>query len=208
MRHILPVALLMFVAILESSSVAPAQTTAATPDQVEEDWELVVAAADFEAVGPQITTSMGPAADLASNPFVAFNLNYREYPDYTPGGMQVQVWSGKQLVTTATQMFAQLNTANETVTWTQRMSLSGGSITYSVNNGMSTTWGTFGPFSVNFATTLASLAGYSPDVSLANSGVSWQSDHVTSMKLVQVRYYAGGKLVSTDPTARSVTLKK
>src|SRR5438309_1662259 len=122
MRFIIPAALLMFVAIIESSGVAPAQTVGATPDQVEEDWELVVAATDFDAVGPQITTSMGPSADPTSSPFVAFDLNYREYPDYTAGGMQVQVWSGKQLVTTATQEYAQLNTANETVTWTQRMS--------------------------------------------------------------------------------------
>src|SRR5579864_5748369 len=81
---------------------ASAQAPAAT-DRIEEDWELVIATPDLVAAGPQITTSMSPSADLTSSPFVAFDLNYREYPDFTPGGMQVQVWSAKQLVGMATQ---------------------------------------------------------------------------------------------------------
>jgi hypothetical protein len=177
------------------------------PDRVEEDWALVVETPDFDAVGPQITTCMSPVSD-GSTPFVAFNLNYRQYPSFSPGGMQIQVWSGQDLLSTNTHRQAQLNTPNETITWTQSMAASGCQITYSIKSGQSTTWNQFGSsrWTVSFPSTLAALDGYSPDTSVAKSGVTWQSDHVTSLKLVQVRYYANGNLISTDNTVRSVSL--
>jgi hypothetical protein len=179
-------------------------------DRVEEDWELVVAAPDFVAVGPQITTSMCPLSDFALASFVAFDLNYREYPSFVPGGMQLQVWSGMQLLNTSSQGSTQLSTTNETITWTQRMSVANGVITYDIVYGDSTSWGKFGQgegqLGVTYPTTLISLVGYSPAASVAHSGVSWQSDHVTSMKLVRVRYYAAGVLLTTDTTPRTIDL--
>ncbi|HWE40324.1 MAG TPA: hypothetical protein VG406_27480 [Isosphaeraceae bacterium] len=178
-------------------------------DAVEEDWQLVVETPDPVEAGPQITTSMRPTVgDNAS--FIDFDLNYREYPDFDPGGMQIQVWSGEDCVQTATQQTAQLDTPGETVSWTQRMSVSGGTITYNIVNGQSTTWGQFGQgegqLSVSQASSVSSLSGYSPDDSVARSGVSWQSNHVTSLTLKQVRYYAAGVLVNTDTTPRTVNL--
>jgi hypothetical protein len=41
---------------------------------------------------------------------------------------------------------------------------------------------------------------------VAQSGVGWQSNRVTEMTLVQVRYYRGGQLISTDNGPRSVPL--
>jgi hypothetical protein len=177
------------------------------PDRIEEDWELVVARPDLVQVGPQITTCMSPVRD-ASSPFVAFDMNYREYPSYSDGGMQLQVWSGKTLLSNASEGSAQFNTPNEKITWTQSMILAGGNLQYSIKNGRSTTWPQFGdgPLSVSFPTSLAALDGYSPDTSVAKSGVTWQTQNVTSMKLVQVRYYAGATLISTDTTVRSVNL--
>jgi hypothetical protein len=195
---------------LAAVSTALAQTPAPVPDQVEEDWQLVVATPDFEGVGPQITTSMSAGADLTSVPWVAFDLNYREYPYFRAGGLQLQAWSGAQLLTTSSEGSGQFNVPNETITWTQRMSVSGGTMTYSLLNGQSTTFGTFGQgtgsLSVNFPTALTSLTDYSPTVSTAHSGVSWQANNVTSMRLLQVRYYAGGQLISTDNTPRSIDL--
>jgi hypothetical protein len=180
-------------------------------DRVEEDWQLVVEQPDIEAVGPQITTAMSPVAD-GSTPFVAFDLNYSEYPSFQPGGMQLQVWSGTQLGMTASEGTAQFNTPGETVTWTQRMGLSGGTVEYQVLNGQSTTWGQFGQsggnLDVNFATSLADLSSYSPDTSRANSGVTWQSNHVTSLTIVQVRYYSNGSLIRTDSTPRAISLSR
>jgi hypothetical protein len=134
-------------------------------------------------------------------------MNYREYPNFTAGGMQVQVWSNNSVVSTSTQGTNQFQTSNETVTWTQRMSLSSGSLNYAVENGQSTTWGGFGEGSnlnVTYTTTLSSLSAYTPTASVKNSGVSWQSDRVTSLKLVQVRYYSQGSLYYTDTTARTL----
>jgi hypothetical protein len=178
-------------------------------DQVEEDWQVVIASPDVEGIGPQITTCMSPVAD-GSTPFVAFDLNYREYPTFRPGGMQIQVWSAAQIVDSADQGTAVLATMGETITWTQRMSVSGGMVSYQVNNGQSTTWGKFGQgnamLNVGFNSAATSMAGYSPDTSVAKSGVTWESNLVTSMTLLQVRYYSNGQLISTDTTPRPITL--
>lgn len=192
------------------ASLAQAQASLPLlPDRVEEDWELVIATPDMVGAGPQITTAMSPVAD-ATSPFVALDLNYREYPAFVAGGMQVQVWSDKMLLGTATQATEQCNTPGEKLTWTQRMSLASGTVTYAVVNGTSTTWGKFGQgyglLNVTFDSTLASLAAYSPDLSAANSGVSWESNLVTSMKIVQVRYYSNGVVIATDSKTRSVRL--
>jgi hypothetical protein len=83
-------------------------------------------------------------------------------------------------------------------------------ISYKIVNGQSTTWGAFGSLQglsrVAFNTSIASLASYSPDTSVANSGVGWQSNRMSSMTLVQVRYYSQGQLISTDTNPRSVVL--
>ena len=71
-------------------------------DSVQEDWQLVVASTDRAGVGPQITTCMSTVAD-DSDPFVAFDLNFREYPSFRPGGLQVQVWSGDNVLATSSQ---------------------------------------------------------------------------------------------------------
>jgi hypothetical protein len=189
-------------------SAIVAQSPAVVPDQVEEDWQLVIGTPDLVGVGPQITTSMSPVSD-DSTPFAAFDLNYREYPSFQNGGMQIQVWSGKNVLNTSSNGTDQFATAGETVTWTQRLSLGeGGTVSYRVLNGQSTTWGTFGGngnhLTVNYSTTLGDLSGYSPDTSVANSGASWESNLVTQLTLVQVRYYKSGQLIAVDTTPRNI----
>lgn len=191
-------------------SLATRAQVSLLPDRIEEDWQLVIANPDPTSAGPQMTTTMSPTGDLTSAPFVAFDMNYREYPDFTPGGMQIQVWNGQDLVQTDSQGSSQASTANETITWTQQLKLSSGTLTYSILNGQSTTWGAFGTANglnpITFATSLQSLAGYSPDVTISRSGVSWQSNRVTNMSLVAVRYYAGDVLIATDTTRRECLL--
>jgi hypothetical protein len=208
MRRTVPALLALILAFGWSPADIRAQLPSLVPDRVEEDWQLIIASPDTEGAGPQITTSMSPVAD-DSTPFVAFDLNYREYPSFQPGGMQVQVWSGKQLLSTATDETAQCSTPNETITWTQAMSVSAGNVSYQVTNGQSTTWGRFGQgqqLAVSFPSSSGDLGGYSPEISTANSGVSWESNLVTSMKLVQVRYYAAGALIRIDNTVRTIGL--
>jgi hypothetical protein len=203
----------LITAAMFQSTHAAAQTSlavaAATANRIEEDWSVVVASYDTDGVGPQITTSMSPVSDN-STPFVAFDLNYREYPDFIAGGMQTQIWSGANLSGYATQSTSQLQNNNETITWTQRMTLGSGSVTYLVLNGSSQSFGqfgqTYGLSPVSFSTSVTSFAGYSPATSIKNSGASWESNLVTSMTLTQVRYYSGSTLLATDSTQYSVNL--
>jgi hypothetical protein len=187
------------------------QTPSGPADKIEEDWQVVIASPDPDGVGPQLTTCMSPVAD-GSMPFVAFDLNYRDYSTFQPGGMQLNVYSGGSVMSSSSQGTALCQTANETISWTQRMhvSSSGNSITYRIVNGQSTTWGQFGSAQglnpVSFAASITSLASYSPDTSVAKSGAGWESDHVASMTLLRVRYYLRGVLISTDSNPRSVTL--
>ena len=174
-------------------------------DRIEEDWQLVIQSTDVPAAGPQITTTMCPGP-LEDHPDVNFNLNYREGRQVFPGGLQIEVFDGSDMLVTTSSRDDSLATDGETITWTQHLSLSAGSVFYRVKSGRSTTWGDFGgdELSVSFATSVTDLTGYSPDISVSKSGVGWQSNHVTSMHLVQVRYYAGEMLMKTDPATRAV----
>jgi hypothetical protein len=186
------------------------------PDQIEEDWQVVVANPDPVAVGPQITTCACPNSDPAAA-FVTFYLNYQDYPGWSPGGLQVKAYgpapnasTNPPVLDSSSQGSGVCETQGETITWTQRMSLAGGNLNYNVVNGQSATWGKFGQgegtLGVSISSTLSDLGAYKPDYSVAKSGVSWQSNRVTSMTLVAVRYFSGGKLISTDSTPRPVDL--
>lgn len=203
-----------------SASPARAQITIkATTFEIQEDWQLVVSNPDPVGNGPQVMTYMSAVSD-ASDPYVWLMINVRDNPNpFMPGGLMFQVWDySDNLVTsvTSTTDTAQLNTPNETITWTQRLALDPktGQVTYEILNGSSTTWGTFGSSQgLAAGTYMSSLAGaknlslYSPSVSVANSRVAWQPNNVTSMTLVQVRQYDGkGKLLATDNVNLTVNL--
>jgi hypothetical protein len=207
MRSKLAVAVLILSIFAFPLGALLAQSPAVVPDQIQEDWQLVVGTPDIAGVGPQITTSMSPVSDN-STPFAAFDLNYREFPDFQPGGVQVQVWSGNDVLATATHEGSQFQTAGETITWTQRMTIDQtGTVTYHVMNGQSTTWGNFtknAHLTVTFPTSVDNLGGYTPAASVANSGASWESNYVTQLTLVRVRYYSAGQLIATDTTPRNI----
>jgi hypothetical protein len=188
------------------------QPAGPAPDKIEEDWQVVLATPDPDATGPQLTTCMSPVSDN-STPFVAFDLNYCDYPSFSPGGLQIKVYSGQNVADSSSSGSAVFDTPCETITWTQRMQLStGNQISYQVNNGQSTTWGQFGYGqglgSVGYNTSVSDLSGYNPATSVAKSGAGWESNNVVSMTLVRVRYYSSGVLLSTDNTPRSVSLAK
>ncbi|MFO0950155.1 MAG: hypothetical protein U0835_03190 [Isosphaeraceae bacterium] len=203
------VAATAFLAVLAVAANAQQTTTTVQddgPDMVQEDWELVVGAPNPTEVGPQITTVMCPI-DNSTAPFVAFDMNYREYPTFAPGGMQIQVWANERVTATAGQGNSLFNTQGETVTWTQKMYVSSGFLVYNIDNGSSTTWGSFGQgwyLAVAVPTTMTSLSDYDPAVSARRSGASWQANHVRTLKLKQVRYYKNGQLTWTDLSPRVV----
>jgi len=208
MRRYLYTGLLALTALGLSAGTARAQTT--PPDQIQEDWQLVIGTPDVTGAGPQVSTILSPVSD-GSSPFFIFNLNYRESPSFSPGGMEVQIWSGDQMLSSVTKGTTQMSTTGETITWTQSIRLSSGLISFAIDSGKSTTFGKFGQgqqlnVTSSFSTTLTSLSLYTPATTVTNSGVGWEPNRVTSMAIVQVRYYAGGKLLSTDKTLRSISL--
>jgi hypothetical protein len=202
-RFLIIAALTCSLAFARSTDDPPA------PDRVEEDWELVIEQTDLPTVGPQMTTTMSPSGDNTGI-FVALNLNYRENP-FKAGGLEIQVWEGRYLIVKDSDKTAQCMTNGETITWTQRMNLVNGVVSYEIMNGHSTTWNDFGNangLAVEWTADadVKDLTKYSPDVSIANSGVGWQSNNVRSMKLLRVRYYAADQLLRVDDMPREVSL--
>jgi hypothetical protein len=179
------------------------------PDRIEEDWQVVIGTPDTSNDCPQLLSTMSPTGS-ATDPSLVFKLNYRDQPSYQSGGLSAQVWQGSQFGSKSDQGSAELGTPNETITWTQRMSLSGGSLSFKVLSGNSTTWGQFGAndtdLAVSASSSLADLSGYSPTNSVAKAGATYGANRVTSMTLLQVRYYQGSTLLSTDTTARQVNV--
>jgi hypothetical protein len=175
---------------------------------VEEDWELVVSAPDVDDNSPQITCVIAPQ-DLGGG-YLALDVNCHTQPDYSPGGVQVHVWSPNSAMLVAnSDATTMLQTANETISWTTRMSLTPGEcLTFKILKGASATWGDFtddGKLSLSVATTLQDLSGYSPAVSIQNSGVPYASNRVTSLTLKAIRWYsAAGVLLQQNASPQAV----
>lgn len=175
--------------------------------KVEEDWELVIAEPDTSTDSPQITCVFAPTADVNEG-YAAFDLNHRSEYSYVPGGLQLHVWNPNQpIVVDSSQHHEMLSHDGETVTWTQRLRLTDHVLSVRVKNGHSETWGDFGAYGdivVAVYAGLDNLNGYSPDVSVANSGVSFGGNRVVSLTLKKVRWYSVYGLLNEDDTPRQV----
>lgn len=175
--------------------------------RVEEDWELVVGTPDSDSVAPQVSSLISPVGDLESV-HAAFELNHQSMPEFVAGGLQLQIWNGELPV--ASRKFPNggvMRQADETVTWTQSMELSDGSLTFQITGGNSTSWGGFGGQGYLTSTVespVADLNGYNPAVSVSNAGVSYAANRVQSFVLRRVRLTLATGEVLEDDTARSV----
>ena len=178
-------------------------------DRIEEDWELVLANPDPDLTCPQISTTL-KLDNTDTSPVCVFSLNFRDFPSFSPGGMQAKLMLGDRTLATSVQGTGQLQSTSETINWTQRVSLLGGTASFKITGGQSTTWGSFGvtddQLSVSAATPLAVLDLYNPVTSVKNSGPSFGPNRVRRMTLLRVRYYQGQTLISTDETRRDVDL--
>jgi hypothetical protein len=175
--------------------------------RVEEDWVLVIGEPDPNLNAPQVSCGMSPVADFGSA-YVVFNINHRSQPVYVPGGLQLQVWNNNSpLLSNDDPDDEVMSQTGETVTWTQQMTLTNGTFTVAIVNGNSQTWGTFGGdgrLQASLAASFANLNGYSPNVSVSNSGVSFAPNRVQSLTLKCVRYYTSDGQVIQDNQARGV----
>ena len=95
----------------------------------------------------------GPASDLHDRTcwqcdglYAVLELNHRTLPDYTPGGLQLQLWNGDEPIDVQ-EIFRTTDCSGitpETIRWTQRMQLEDGQLTFEVVDGSSDSWNRFG----------------------------------------------------------------
>jgi hypothetical protein len=198
---------LSLVVLIAASGISLAQTVGVA--RVEEDWELVVSTPATNDNSPQITCVISPS--VLSNGYAALDMNFYSQPDYSPGGIQLHVWSpSTPMLVSNSSVTGMLQNQNETITWTTRMSLTNNQLTFSVVNGQSTSWGQFGvkgKLNLTVGASLTDLSAYDPNVSLKNSGVPYASNRVTSLTLKAVRWYSSsGVLLQQNTTPQAVTL--
>ena len=140
--------------------------------RVEEDLELVVATPDANSAAPQVTCVISPTRNVDSL-HAAFELNHHSQPDFTPGGLQLQLWNDETLLkATAPVTESVLSDDNETIRWTQAMEVDTGTLVFEIIGGSSETWGDFGggdALRASCATSITNLNGYTPTTSAKDS---------------------------------------
>ena len=175
--------------------------------RVEEDWELVIGDPDPNSASPQVTCTISPVGDSAWL-YAAFELNQCSLPAFQPGGMQLQVWQWESPQVEKTGPAAGLLASpGETIRWTQNMHVNDGVLVFEVTGGSSTTWGDFGgsgSLKVVAPMHLYSLDYYSPDASVAKSGVGYAANRVERLVLKRVRYFSSTGEQWEDNTERVV----
>lgn len=188
-------------------AAAPAETVAEDLStqvvRVEEDWELDVATPDANTDAPQVSCVISPVGNVDSV-HAAFEVNYQSMPEFIPGGLQLQLWNNEEPLASRKYPGASvMNLPGETVRWTQSVQLAGGLLTFEITQGSSTTWGNFGGqgyLRASVASSLSSLNGYNPAVSISNSGVGYAANRVGSLVLRKVRLFtATGQVLETQP---------
>jgi hypothetical protein len=195
------------VALVLSPALALAQTAHVV--KVEEDWELVLLEPAAGVTAPQLTCTISPVAQ-SDTLRAAFDLNHASAPSFSAGGMQLQVWQGDQCVATKRKKEGvSLSQTGETVKWTMRMSLPyENTLKFSVKNGTSNSWGAFGTssdtFSLSLYTSLNNLDAYSSSVSVAQSGVGFAGNRVSSLTLKEVRRTWSNGEVTVDNAPKTV----
>ena len=159
--------------------------------KVEETWELQVGNPNTVRNAPQVTMVMSPYVEADCDHFL-FVLNHRTAPEYSVGGMQLQVWNDEEIVDHRNgPSGAALSTENETITWTQEMSVENGVVTMKIKDGTSQSWGDFGGqgyLQASIVTGQSTLNSYRPYVSLSESGISFAGNRVASLTLQRVRW--------------------
>lgn len=172
--------------------------------RVEEDWQLVLNEPNEDADCPQFHTVMSPTNGVDG--YYAQTLwNYREVPDYRSGGVQLRSWHDELLLRRRSVEYRTLSTTAETITWTQALEANDSELTFSITNGNSTTWGTFGrDMVIDVPTGIVELNSYDPAVSAENSCITYGSNRVESLTITAVRYYGLTGLLYEDTAPRAV----
>ncbi len=173
--------------------------------RIEEDWMLVLNEPNDTVESPQFHTRMSAFPGLESY-YAQVVWNYRELPEFTPGGLQLQSWHAETRIRSRTVRFEALSTAAETITWTQALETDGLMLSFEIFNGQSTTWGAFGrDMRIDEDAAIPDLSQYTTDASMRNSWITFGSNRVDLWAITEVRYYdADGNLLRTDTQPKIV----
>jgi hypothetical protein len=200
--RILTGGLLPMLILAAAASSADAQSPVIT--RVEQDWELVVTSPDPVNDAPQMVCVISPVGHVHSL-YAAFELNQRTQPDFSPGGLQLQIWDGETMLRARSSLDNVLSQNNETITWTQKMQLVDGQLIVEIADGSSATWGAFGgALRLTVNTGLSNLNGYESNVSVANSGVGYGGNRVQSLVLKRTRFITDAGQTLEDSVPKTV----
>jgi hypothetical protein len=107
--------------------------------------------------------------------------------------MQVQLWSGEELVDAKVgPIEATLNHTDDVIRWVQRTDLQDGQLLFEIRSGTSQAWGSFGGqghLKLAVDTEVENLNGYRPAISIEQSGVSFAGNRVRSLTLQKLRWF-------------------
>jgi hypothetical protein len=172
--------------------------------RVEEDWKIVLNEPDDGNYSPQFHTVMSPLPTLDVF-YSQVTWNYKDEGGYEAGGLQFQNWAGGELARARNFRTEALSTAAETITWTQRLTINYNTIQFAVVHGESTTWGSFGNYLMDANTGVQNLNDYDTNTSVVNSWITYGSNRVDSLTIVEVRKYdVDNNLLSVDTTPKVV----
>jgi len=172
--------------------------------RVEEDWVLVLNQPNDSVNSPQFHTIMSPTGNIDGF-YAQVVWNYREIPDFMAGGLQLQLWNGEEAIQFKSDREDPLSTAAETIRWTQALETNDGTLSFRITDGQSVTWGDFGEgLHLASAGGPAALNGYSPEVSVQNTCITYGANRVNVLAIGQVRYYGSSGLIYVDETPRIV----
>ncbi len=173
--------------------------------RVEEDWFIKIGTPEPAADSPQITTVMCPSWAISLGNYAVFDLNCATQPDFSAGGVQLQLWNGPSMLRSKSNAnWDAIRFIDEEIRYTSVMRIEDGQIIFEIINGSSTTWGNFGTgeLIIQNSTWRNHLNSYDPDCSTQNARIGWASYQVQSFVLERIRYYSNVGLEVTDNIPR------
>lgn len=169
--------------------------------KIVEHWELTLNSPDASTTAPQVTTTFSPFAHLDTY-YATFELNHQATPQFATGGLHFHAWRGEQCLASRHQAVGlTLNSTGEVIRWKQVLELEGGQLRLSIQDGSSSTWGSFGGDELSFsiATDMADLNTYRPSFSVGQSGVGYAGGRVKQLAIVKlVAYTSAGQIAESD----------
>ncbi len=193
----------LWLLLLPGGQIVPASAGDEGPRviRVEQDWQLVLNEPGSDISAPQLHTVMSPREDL-NGAYAQVSWNYRELPEFVPGGLQVQAWNSELNLGIHSVGELPLWRDAETITWTQQLETNGSTLTFKIINGRSVSWGQFGGDNMQIVlpVSMDRLNLYSSSVTQSGSWVTYGSNRVSLLQITEVRRYGVDGLLSRDTT--------